>query len=276
MSMATAAKTTTSVRRLGKKEYLAFEELVASTSEGRAFLRQRDSMARVIAAEKVRRMMQEIMPHLGQVPRTSAVEHVRILRKELQEISAHIMQTRNEISALHPDEAGKSQLVVATGELDAIVSATERATYDILNGTERIQAAAQKLPNTPEVSGIAKEINNQAIEIMTACSFQDLTGQRITKVVNALRYIETRINAMIDIWGIDDAKKDDGKRPVDARPDAHLLNGPQSEPADQNEIDSLFDAAPPPEAPAATGTPATPAAPATPATDQDAIDSLFK
>jgi len=277
MSMATTAKATPSVRRLGKKEYLAFEELVASTSEGRAFLRQRDATARVIAAEKVRRMMQEIMPHLGQVPRASAVEHVRILRKELQEISAHIMQTRNEISALHPDEAGKSQLVVATGELDAIVSATERATYDILNGTERIQAAAQKLPNTPEVSGIAKEINSQAIEIMTACSFQDLTGQRITKVVNALRYIETRINAMIDIWGIDEGgKKDDSKKSLDARPDAHLLNGPQSEPADQNEIDSLFDAAPAPDASGAPAAAATPAAPPAPAADQDAIDSLFK
>src|SRR4029077_18024339 len=93
MSIAATAKIATGVRRLAKKEYLAFEELVASQSEGRAFLRQRDSIARVIATEKVRHMIQEIMPHLGQPPRASAVEHLRILRKELQEISAHIMQT---------------------------------------------------------------------------------------------------------------------------------------------------------------------------------------
>jgi chemotaxis regulatin CheY-phosphate phosphatase CheZ len=264
MTATAIAKATTSVRRLAKKEYLAFEELVASTSEGRAFLRQRDSMARVIATEKVRRMIQEIMPHMGQPPRASAVEHLRILRKELQEISAHIMQTRNEISALQPDQEGKSRIYLATSELDAIVSSTERATYDILNGAERIQAAAHKLPDSADVSPIAKEISSQATEIMTACSFQDLTGQRITKVVNALRYIETRINAMIDIWGIDEAAKVETKNAEDARPDAHLLNGPQNDAADQSEIDSLFEAAPSP-----TATPSQPA-------DQNAIDSLFK
>ena len=263
MSIAAAAKTTASVRRLAKKEYLAFEELVASTSEGRAFLRQRDSMARVIATEKVRRMIQEIMPQMGQSPRASAVEHVRILRKELQEISAHIMQTRDEISALRPDQEGNSRIYLATSELDSIVSTTERATYDILNGVERIQAAAQKLPESPEATAIVKEINSQATEIMTACSFQDLTGQRITKVVNALRYIETRINAMIGIWGIEEgAKKEDARSSEDKRPDAHLLNGPQNDAADQSEIDSLFDSAP---APASA-----------PAADQNTIDSLFK
>jgi chemotaxis regulatin CheY-phosphate phosphatase CheZ len=265
MTVPATAKPATGVRRLAKKEYLAFEELVASTAEGRAFLRARDSMARVIATEKVRRMMQEIMPHLGQPPRASAVEHVRILRKELQEISAHIMQTRNEISALRPDQQGNSRIYLATSELDSIVSTTERATYDILNGAERIQAAAQKLPDSAEVAPLAKEIGSQATEIMTACSFQDLTGQRITKVVNALRYIETRINAMIDIWGIEEgARKDDAAKADDTRPDAHLLNGPQNDAADQSEIDSLFEAAPSPAA--------TPSAPA----DQNTIDSLFK
>jgi len=265
MSVAAAAKSVNTVRRLAKKEYLAFEELVASTAEGRAFLRQRDSIARVIAAEKVRRMMQEIMPHLGQAPRASAIEHVRILRRELQEISAHIVQTRNEISALRPDQEGNSRIYLATSELDSIVSATERATYDILNGAERIQAAAAKLPESAEVTPIAKEISSQAIEITTACSFQDLTGQRITKVVNALRYIETRINAMIDIWGVDDGgKKDEAHRALDERPDAHLLNGPQNDAADQSEIDSLFESAPAPDEPAA------------PAVDQKSIDSLFK
>jgi chemotaxis regulatin CheY-phosphate phosphatase CheZ len=259
MTMPSPVKTSVSVRRLAKKEYLAFEELVASTAEGRAFLRQRDSMSRVVATEKVRHMLQELMPHLGHPPRASAVEHLRILRKELQEISAHIMQTRNEISALQPDQEGKSRIYLATSELDAIVSSTERATYDILNGAERIQAAAHKLPESAEVTPIAKEIGVQATEIMTACSFQDLTGQRITKVVNALRYIETRINAMIDIWGLDEAAKTDAPKSDDARPDAHLLNGPQNEAADQSEIDSLFDAAP---APAAA--------------DQNTIDSLFK
>lgn len=239
----------TNVRRLSRKEYLAFEELIASTAEGRAFLRQRDSLSRVVAAERVRRMMKQlmIMPRAGAEANPPANEHVRILRKELLEISAHIQQTRNEIAALRPDEQGASRIVRATSELDAIVSATERATSDILSGAERIQAAAAKLSGNGEATAIAAEIGKQATEIMTACSFQDLTGQRISKVVNALRYIETRINAMIEIWGIGEAARAAAAMPQDQRPDAHLLNGPQLEgAADQSEIDSLFEAAPAP------------------------------
>jgi chemotaxis regulatin CheY-phosphate phosphatase CheZ len=251
----------TTVPRLSRKEYLAFEELIASTAEGRAFLRHRDSLSRVVAAERVRRMMKQlmIMPPASSGANPPATEHVRILRKELVEISAHIQQTRNEIAALRPEQQGASPLIQATSELDAIVSATERATYDILNGAERIQAATAKLPALPEVAAVASEISGQAVEIMTACSFQDLTGQRISKVVNAMRYIETRINAMIEIWGIDESTRPAPAAPTDTRPDAHLLNGPQLENApDQSEIDSLFDAAP--------------AAPI----DQNAIDAMFK
>jgi Chemotaxis phosphatase, CheZ len=257
----------TSVRRLAKKEYVAFEELISSTADGRAFLRQRDAQARVVALESVRRMMKQLMggPQGGAGFDVSAAEHVRILRKEILEISAHIQQTRQEIAALRPDDTGDSQILVATSELDRIVSQTERATYDILNGTERIQAAVSLIPNNDETKPIIADINKHAIEIMTACSFQDLTGQRITKVVNALRYIETRINTMIEIWGLAAGEDPPTKAPKhhkqDTRPDAHLLNGPQAEAADQNEIDSLFDAAP--------------AAPSAPA-DQSQIDAMFE
>lgn len=251
----------TNVRRLSRKEYLAFEELIASTAEGRAFLRQRDAVSRVVAVERVRRMMKQlmIMPAKNGDDTLPATEHVRILRKELLEISAHIQKTRNEIAALHPGQEEDSRILRATSELDAIISATERATYDILNGAERIQAAAGRLASESEIGPIASEISNQATQIMTACSFQDLTGQRITKVVNALRYIETRIQAMIEIWGIDETTEAAVKHPEDDRPDAHLLNGPQLEgAADQTEIDSLFEAAP------------------APPIDQSAIDAMFK
>jgi len=258
----------TSVRRLSKKEYVAFEELISSTADGRAFLRQRDSNARVVALENVRRMMKQLIPQNSASGDVPAATHVRILRKEILEISAHIQQTRNEIAALRPEDAGDSKIELATTELDAIVSQTERATYDILNGAERIQAAAAKLPNTPETKPIATDISNQTIEIMTACSFQDLTGQRITKVVNALRYIETRINAMIDIWGLEangTPPKTPSKEKVDTRPDAHLMHGPSDNPADQNEIDSLFESAP-----------TAPAAPTPPPADQSTIDAMFE
>src|SRR6185437_15298922 len=104
--------------------------------------------------------------------------HVRILREELREMSAYIHQTRREIAALRPADAGSNRIMAATGELDAIVSATERATSDILNGAERIQALVDKLPQDGETGEVAREIALQVTEVLTACSFQDITGQR--------------------------------------------------------------------------------------------------
>ncbi len=83
-----------------------------------------------------------------------------------------------------------------------------------------------------------------------ACSFQDLTGQRTTKVVRVLQYLEERIASMIDIWGISsDSEGSDGDdaseavaKMTDERPDAHLLNGPQDQDLalGQDNIDALL------------------------------------
>ena len=47
----------------------------------------------------------------------------------------------------------------------------------------------------------AVDIQDKVIQIFEACNFQDLTGQRITKVVSTLRFVEDRIMQMMDIWG---------------------------------------------------------------------------
>lgn len=84
--------------------------------------------------------------------------------------------------------------------MDAIVSATERASFDILNSAERLMDLGAKLRKGGADPDLCTEVESEVMNIFTACSFQDLTGQRTSKVVNALRYIEQRVNAMIAIW----------------------------------------------------------------------------
>jgi chemotaxis regulatin CheY-phosphate phosphatase CheZ len=227
---------------LDEEEYLAIEETLAANARGRAFLRMRDQRSRVVALEEVRRLVR----NLKDAPRRSEPEgesgtHIRILRQELQQMSATIQQTRSEIAALRPDDPGNNRIMAATGELDAIVTATERATYDILNAAERIQEIAGRIPHDGEMGAVRSEIEAQTIEILTACSFQDITGQRTTKVVNTLRYLEKRVNAMIEIWGVDALNPlravDLGE---DKRPDAHLLNGPSLNGVTQDDVDALL------------------------------------
>jgi len=233
---------------LSEEEYLDIEEALASNARGRSFLRMRDQRSRMVAMNEVRKLMREIKDTAQKAVAEHTEEkrdetHIRILREELREMSAYIHQTRREIAALRPTDAGSNRIMAATGELDAIVSATERATSEILNGVERIQALTLKLPKTGEIAPIVDEIQAQITEVLTACSFQDITGQRTTKVVNTLRYLEQRVNSMIEIWGVEGVAPA-AAAPVeeDRRPDAHLMHGPAADGGpSQADVDALFE-----------------------------------
>jgi chemotaxis protein CheZ len=77
-------------------------------------------------------------------------------------------------------------------------------------------------------------------KIYEACSFQDITGQRITKVVTTLKTIEAKIAQIIDRFGVKRAPAD--AEPAVAAPGTGLLNGPQlpSNAMDQSDIDKLL------------------------------------
>jgi len=256
---------------LTEDEFLQMEESLAATARGRAFLRMRDRQTRLLAIDDWRRLYDRMERQIGRFgggdevgasPSLERSTHIRILRQELQEMSAYIQQTRSEIAALSPKDAGSNRIMAATGELDAIVTATERATTEILNATEHIQESAGRLrrlvSGQPDADDLIESIEAQCIEIMTTCSFQDITGQRTSKVVNTLRYIEHRVNTMIGIWGVDDsvtASADPSaahRKLDDTRPDAHLLNGPAlGDGIDQAAVDALLNSFAPPAPPPA-------------------------
>jgi chemotaxis protein CheZ len=92
---------------------------------------------------------------------------------------------------------------------------------------------------------LSEEIQERVVSIFEACNFQDLTGQRISKVMATMKFIENHITVMMDIWGGVDAIKAHAPPIVDTREgDARLLNGPKTEGdvghASQDDIDALF------------------------------------
>ena len=230
---------------LSEEEYLLLEDALNANPRGRAFLRMRDQRAQTVAADEVKRLMRNLATSLKRAaaavsPESRGETHIRILRQELQEMSVCIQQTRSEIAALRPDNTGNNKIMAATDELHAIVTATERATSDILNHAESIHALVTRLPRTEETKLICEQLETQATEILTACSFQDITGQRTTKVVNTLRYLEQRVNSMIEIWGVEELRALTNRDLGDTRPDAHLLNGPSLQGVSQDDVDSLL------------------------------------
>lgn len=244
---------------LTETDYLQMEEALCSSARGRAFLRMRDRRSRSVASDDMRRIAERLERQIDRLTGSAAPPAAPTqpahngLQQELLALTQHVQQTRSDIAALRPVDSGANRIEAATGELDAIVAATERATTDILNAAERIQEWTTRLPRGDEETAEAADaIEAWSIEILTACSFQDITGQRTTKVVNTLKYIEQRVNTMIEIWGVDKtismAEMASGgfsashRKLNDDRPDAHLLNGPAlSGGVDQDAIDSLFD-----------------------------------
>jgi chemotaxis regulatin CheY-phosphate phosphatase CheZ len=160
-------------------------------------------------------------------------------------MASSIRRAKVEISAMKPagEEAPNSnrRINMATEELDAIVHATERATTDILNGAERIMEVSGEVRGGG-LDRAADVLDLEATNILMACGFQDITGQRIAKVVSTLRYLEERVDAMIRIWGVDGVEGDEIVTQIgDTRPDAHLMHGPSLVGGvDQSMVDALM------------------------------------
>lgn len=158
---------------------------------------------------------------------------------EIQGLSDYIQRARQEIAELRPDDIRNTHLPAATDELDAVVGATESATNQILEAMESLEELTDGM--APET---AEKVTEVVTSVFEACNFQDITGQRITKVVTALQEIETRVVKLMTALGDETVVTAQAQRAVhDGREDADLLNGPQlpGEAVNQADIDALFD-----------------------------------
>ncbi len=169
------------------------------------------------------------------------------VRIEIAQMVRSVAKAKNEIAAIKHPLAEDDRVKTASSELDAIVASTESATERILNANEQIEQLVREIANfhadDQDVTERSEAIANHIIDVMEACNFQDITGQRIQKVVKTLRFIEERILALISIWGVEaftDLPIPDQKEGMDE--DTALMNGPQiSGGITQDEIDALFD-----------------------------------
>jgi chemotaxis protein CheZ len=134
--------------------------------------------------------------------------------------------------------SGKGDITKATAELDEVVKATEKATSEIMDSCERIQAAASGASEE-----ISNEIMNETIKIFESCSFQDITGQRISNAVKALYEIEQRMDKLVELLNIDGSYQISHDAAEDTRDEEEKLkNGPQlpGNEMSQEDIDRLL------------------------------------
>ena len=157
------------------------------------------------------------------------------LLAEVEELGRTIANAKAEIAALRVDDITVSHIPFATDELDAIVQHTASATHAILESCETLDEVGATV-----VGDASARLQDATTRIYEACSFQDITGQRITKVVSTLKTIEAKVSQILTTFC---ARNDTDVPAEGSAPQAgELLNGPQlpANAMDQSDIDKLL------------------------------------
>jgi chemotaxis regulatin CheY-phosphate phosphatase CheZ len=159
-------------------------------------------------------------------------------------VTAPLSTTKSETAAQAQSDwlsVEAEQISRVARELEAVATGTEQATQKILAAAEEIDQLANNLAAALKggiEQDLAQDIADLVIRIFEACNFQDLTSQRVTKVMTVLKSIEDHVGRALDeIKNTASAAVADGI--------AQNLHGPRldidSGHVSQSEIDAMFD-----------------------------------
>lgn len=250
---------------LRESDYEAIAAAVMETDRGRWFLQEYARRNRNADTQSVLTAIDKLEKRIGEeASAPKEATSIALLGHDLIDLAGAISQVKKEVSELGGQGADPDHFNTATVELEAIVEQTESATSEILEAAEKIQEVTWVLREEGASETQCDIIESKIVEVYTACSFQDLTGQRSNKVVQLVGYVERRVTSMMSILGLSDeeiqaaagAPKSEteqtdaensapGLTPQqrnDERPDAELLNGPamSGEGNEQGDVDALF------------------------------------
>lgn len=255
---------------LPTEEYHAIESAVLETARGRWFLEEYARRNRVADTEILLEAIAKLENSIGGTPakpvvddastnaaptnaapsgtviaepqnavRQTAAENETLqqLHLEVAELSAAIQLTRQEIRELGSQQAHNGGFAPVANELDDIYEHTEKAISDILQAAEAMQASAWAAREDGTDAEVCDRLDKCAIDIYTACTFQELTGQRIAKLLSLMEFTENHVVRMLQHWQADGV--------ADA-PEGKTVGGPtQNEQlADDTRPADVFEASP--------------------------------
>lgn len=180
---------------------------------------------RPYSREEVVKIIQSVVAGVG-----GETESTRKLQTELKALASYIENMRTELAQSRSNEISHTHIPTATDELDAVVGETAKATGAIMDACEKIEKVASGLEAGPR-----DELTGIVTTIYEACTFQDITGQRITKVVKTLKSIEAKVAEILSAFGPLPGGGGTGKAAGDGGDP--LLNGPQLNGPEVNQAD---------------------------------------
>jgi len=171
---------------------------------------------------------------------TTHDDDINKVATELRELLDYIGAAKSELMGMQAKSLSNRDIPDAGEQLDAIVKSTEEAAETIMDAADAVGQIAEQVEG--DNGGRLEEISTSLFQ---ASSFQDLTGQRITKVTRTLGHLEERLNALADAIGDEYIEpEEDIERDEEGvvQDEADLLHGPQleGEGNSQAEIDAIL------------------------------------
>jgi chemotaxis protein CheZ len=231
-------------RKVFRIEESAEMRVAATARDAESALRHHEFMTEIRA---LRSLLEPRGADRATLERSRAqIAEAQAYKAELELIHAALKRTREELGALEGSPRALD-IARASRELEAIVAGTEQATQQVLQAAEDIDQTANALLAVLKGSyerGLANDIRDRVVQVFEACNFQDLTGQRVGKVVEILAYLEEHVARLAEIWSrverFEPITPDAG-----VNGDERFLNGPRlngdTGHSSQSEIDCLFD-----------------------------------
>ena len=177
-------------------------------------------------------------------------QEIRTVRAGSEENAQAVIETD-----ANPDELFSE----ASDQLDAVLRSTEQAASQIIDTVEQLQemsTVVSRIVAGFESGGVTKEdreklkeingeLGNDLTRIMLAMSFQDLTGQRIKRIITALQKAEEIVRQVIVTTGLmirgreEEPEMDFEALEEEAKTKAAELTGPKED-TDQGDVDDLL------------------------------------
>jgi hypothetical protein len=176
-------------------DFDAIEATLLKSEAGRRFLTEYVELNRT----KETTLLLESLKKLEAVARSRpSSSDVEALRGEIEALGEAIALTRRGIATLEPADQGKTESDIATAGLDAIASATQKATNHIMSAAEIIGQISAALREQGADHAQISPLDQMASDLRNACSIQGVSDRRIEKVVKILQILESRIAWLAD------------------------------------------------------------------------------
>ncbi len=151
------------------------------------------------------------------------------------QLTEQVERLRQHIGASLPKDA---EAIDALEHIQEALSGLDDAAERIMAAADEIKAAV------PSTADHAETVNKAYFSIIEACSFHDLTCQRLTKIRKTLESMNDGLGK-IRPFVSSDAELPPAQETADIEPideDAALLNGPshEGEGVSQDDIDKMF------------------------------------